>query len=168
MAEPLCVLPVRQPDAQLLVSGKTAQLDRCFPCEPQFVGRWLAIQATTVADLMAPELRRQHFAEWAIVGVGKLVGVGYYPGFCKKPAEHLGDECERENGRAGPWVWTFKNMTQLEPIPLELQRQARGTHGHLHWVDEGRGDWWSCCPRELDQGMVDRVREARRKARGKK
>lgn len=164
--QPPLVLPVNQPQASQLVRGKTRQISRCFPCEPQFIGRWVAIQATEeVCDPLSSLL-----SSWSIVGIGKLSGVGYHPGFCLDPEHHLGRAHKKLKGHAGPWIWTFSHLQELEAIPLNRQPEARGAYreqpeGPLYWVDDGDGGPWSCCPRVLPSGIVTSVREAHRKVR---
>jgi hypothetical protein len=164
MAEPLYVLPVKQPEASLLTQGKARQLARNFPCEPQFIGTWVAIQAT-IGDALR--------AQWSIVGVGKLAGACLYQGFARDPELVVGQSYKRETGMAGAWGWTFTHMVAIEPIELPRLSPSSGRYDPgmrrrvWEWADDGSGDWWSCCLRELDQVMVGRVREARRKARAR-
>ncbi len=170
MTEPLYVLPVQQPDANALATGRTRQLSRNFaPADPVVVGRWVAIQATAFSS-ERKRLGLLPHPEWAIVAVGKLTGAGYYPGFARDPTEHLGRSYKREKGKAGAWVWTFSNVTQLAPIKLEglSEKSWRGGDRNDYRIDDGSGDWWGCFPRALDPAMVDAVREARRKAKARK
>ncbi len=158
------VLPVHQPDADNLARGKIRQLARNYPCEPQFIGQQVAIQATSVA------IERTR-VEWAIVGVGTLAGVGLYPCFGRDAELSLGKSYKRVTGMAGAWGWTFTRVLAIEPIPLPRLAPASGRWDPgldrriWEWEDDGGGDWWSCCLRELDDGMVRRVQEARRKTR---
>ncbi len=163
MADALYVLPVHQPDADNLVRGKMRQLARNFPCEPRFVGCWVAIQATSGDAL--------HREQWSIVGVGKLAGVCYYPGFTRDPEQSVGKTYKRDTGMAGAWGWTFTHMKALEveAIPLRRLPEVSGSYDPglkrriWEWKDDGSGDWWGCCPRPLDDAMVRCVQEARRK-----
>lgn len=161
MPEPLYVLPVRQPDADNLAHGKIRQIARNFPCDPRFAGCWVAIQATTGSN------REQ----WSIVGVGKLAGACYYPGLVRAPQLVIGNSYRRDTGMAGAWGWTFTHMRPTTPIPLARCGEESGRYDPglkrrvWEWTDKGDGGWWSCCPRELEQGMVSRVREARRKVK---
>ena len=154
------VLPVQQPDADNLVRGKMRELARNFPCGPQYVGQQIAIQGTIGA---AGRPR------WAIIGVGLLAGVCYYPGFTRDPEQSLGKTYKRDTGMAGAWGWTFLRMKSIPPIELPRFGPAEGRYDPglkrriWEWKDDGSGDWWGCCPRPLDDAMVRCVQEARRK-----
>lgn len=157
---PMYVLPVHQPDADNLVRGKMRQLARNFPCEPEYVGKQIAIQGTTGGEGRS---------RWAIVGVGELAGACYYPGFSRDPELSVGKTYKRETGMAGAWGWTFLRMKAIPPIELPRLDHAEGRYDPglerriWEWKDDGSGDWWGCCPRELDVDMMGRVQEARRK-----
>jgi len=157
----LGLLAVAEEALTPLLRGKTRQLSRNFPCEPGNVGRWVAFQNVPA---------RQGAAQ-AITGVGRLMGVGYYPGFAKDPHAYLGASYKREKGQAGAWVWTFLKVAPIVPVDTavlgEVSPGAPVAVGGMPWwwVDEGRGDWWSCCVRDLDSATVAKVREAHGKAR---
>ena len=170
MSDPLLVLPVHQPAAGFLVRGKTRQLSRNFaPPDESLIGRWIAIQATAYSA----ERKRLGLLpdpEWAILGVGKLTGAGYYPGFCRDPKTHMGRSYKREKGQAGAWVWTFSNVVKLDKsVPLDRLEpvQWRGAEAPSHREDDGSGDWWGTCPRKLESSIVESVREAHRKAKAR-
>lgn len=168
--DPLYLLAVDHHGAVQLSTGRTRQLSRNFPCEPQFIDRWVAIQATTVSAMhRKPGLLA--VPTWTIAAVGKLTGVGYHPGISRDREDGFGRAYKRKTGQAGPWVWTFSNVVALDPIPYGHQPEMRGSAEvagrRWSWVDEGHGDWWSCCLRSLDVATVDRVREARRKVSAK-
>lgn len=157
MAAPLYVLAVLLGEASALPKGR--QLSRLCPPDPKVMDGWVAI-------LGVPH---QEGGKQSIVSVGKLTGAGYYPGFCRDPEFHMGKAYKRKTGQPGPWVWVFSNVVDVVPIPhppLEERRHAV-EFGDRRWycVDEGRGDAWSCCARKLDSDTVERVREARRKAK---
>ncbi len=172
-AEPLYALPVRQPGADRLAEGKIRQVARNFPCEARFVGSWVAIQATTNFGLLAPSARKLggHRPEWSIVGFGRLSGVCYYPGLARSPEHVLGKSYRRERGMAGAWGWTFTHVKTVTPIELPRYGEESGCYDPglerriWEWTDNGSGDWWGCCLRELDRAMVSCVREARGKGR---
>lgn len=168
MSEPLFVLPVQYPDARNMANGQR-QLSRCFPCREQDIGRWVAIQGTTLGSEQREDRRFKTPAEWAIVAVGKLTGCGYYPGFIRDRQGGFGQAYKRATGQAGPWIWGFTNLTKLDPVGLSQLPRMDGrveVCGNLWtWADNGHGDWWSACLRELSPGTVERVRKARRKAK---
>ena len=170
MSESIYVLPVRQPEAQEIAEGVTRQLTRVYPCQPEFIGKTIALQATTHRFNDVP---RMGVREWSIVGFGTLSGVGYYPGFQRDPEHAIGKSYKRQSGQPGPWIWTFTRVHAVNPVALERLPEAAGVYDpglnrHVWaWEDDGSGDAWGCCPRELDAKMSLRVREARRKGNGK-
>lgn len=168
MPAPLLVLPVRYPDAKNLANGQR-QLSRCFPCRESDIGRWVAIQGTTMCQVNREDRRFKAVKEWSIVAVGKLTGCGYHPGFSRDRVGGYGQAYKRNTGVSGPWVWGFTNLTPVTPVGLSQLPEARGGVGVCgmtwNWIDDGTGSWWSCCLRELDEGTVERVRKARRKAK---
>lgn len=156
------VLPVDHAWAMALATGKARQLPRNFPCDPSFIGQSVAIQATA-----KPVLSRA--PGWSIVCVGKLAGVCYYPGFVREPTHVIGQTYKRHREMPAAWGWTFKNMTAVTPVPLAVLPTIEGRStegldvGAWTWVDDGSGDWWGCCLRELDVDTMRCVRKARRK-----
>ena len=163
--EPLYVLPVKQVAAHRLACGGTRQVSRNYPpLNAGYIDRWVAIQST-YEDLPSKAGPVFLAPTWSIVAVGKLTGAGHHPGFSKAPTTHLGRSYRREKGQAGAWIWTFSNVTRLEPIALARLEPIKHAHGHSD--DDGSGGWWSSCLRQLDEAMVECVREARRKARAR-
>ena len=155
----MLLLPVQQPDASRLASNKTRQVSRNFPPRDSYIGQWFAIQATALSE--AHRLRGvPPGPQWAVVGMGQLTGAGYYPGFSLRPAEFMGRSYPREKGQAGSWIWTFSRVSAA--IPFEIPRLAsiEWSDGVMDRVDDGSGDWWGCCARELDGVTIAQVRKA--------
>lgn len=167
MAGEIYILPVWQPDSPRIARGDTRQLSRTFPCERRFIGAWIAIQMT---DIVSEGVASRDFPAWSIVAVARLSGVGYYP-FTREPAFHVERSYKREKGQFGPWVWTFTNVTRIDPIAVPTFGETTGKFDdppygdQMSWVDNGTGDPWCCCPRQPDLDTLQQIRDAYRKAK---